>query len=138
MHQLLQRLIAGDSKAVRTVGGEPAVYGVESGVKRRISAGRTADFMGAYGGKDAVDWAMTAADLWAQTASNAEYHFEKDGKYLTPEKRPGDPEEWGEAPRDLVNLIRNPNPYMDYTELIELSIIDLLFAGEFFWLKLKA
>lgn len=136
MNNLLESLLWGE-KAVRSVGDTAAVYGVESGARRRISTGRTADFMGAYGGKDAIDWAMDCADLWAQTTSNADYHFEKDGKYLTTEKKPGDPEDWGEAPLDLVNLFRRPNPFMDYTELMELSVIDILFAGEMFWLKFK-
>lgn len=91
----------------------------------------------AYGGTDAIDWVMDCVRLIAETARTAEYHFEKEGKRLEPFKKPNQLPDTEFAPELVVNLIKEPNPYMDYEELIELLIIDLLLVGNAYWYKYK-
>lgn len=103
---------------------------------QRLSQRAAKTHLSAYGGAEAIDWVMDAVGLISETASNAEYHFEKDGDKLvaqaTPESKSAD---LSEAPQDLVKLLKNPNPWMDYTEMIELTVIDFLLAGNSYWLK---
>lgn len=103
---------------------------------RRLGGGNQRRYMQTYGGEDAIDWVMDCVDLYAQTGSNASYYFHEP---LDPGANTGSvkPTPVESAPQDLINLFDRPNPYMEYTELFELSIIDLLVAGEFFWLKFK-
>jgi HK97 family phage portal protein len=104
---------------------------------RRLNGASQRRHMQTYGGDhDAIDWVMDCVDLYAQTGSNATYYFHKT---MDPGANSGTvkPEPVASPPQDLVNLFSLPNPYMDYTELLELAIIDLLVAGEFFWLKYK-
>ncbi len=93
--------------------------------EKRIANKAAARHAEAYGGADAIDWVMTCVDLYAQAASNSDYHFERNGQALE------------RVPTDLQALFNRPNPYMDWTELIELAIIDLALAGEFIWLKFR-
>jgi HK97 family phage portal protein len=103
---------------------------------RRLNGASQRRHMQTYGGEDAIDWVMDCVDLYAQTGSNASYYFHET---LDPGANSGTvkPEPSESPPQDLVNLFAQPNPYMDYTELLELAIIDLLVAGEFFWLKFR-
>jgi len=94
--------------------------------------------LAAYGGKtDAIDWVMDCVRLITETASNAEWHFEKKGvKYLPEDMRtPTTPDEIKTAPLMLSNLFEEPNPYMRYRELIELTLIDYLLTGNAYWFK---
>lgn len=107
------------------------------GIGRRIAnlaAGRHSE---AYGGKEAIDWVMDCVNLYADTIAHADYHFEKDGTTLV--RNPRAPENRGKglstAPQDLIDLFKIPNRNSDYTELWQLSVIDYLLVGEFFWLK---
>jgi HK97 family phage portal protein len=119
-------------------------YGGDAGVspnpRTKIAnrAGRT--HIGAYGGDQPVDWVHDCVGLIMETTSNAEWHFERDGKRM---RKPNEPKDQAEkdvidAPVDLCGLLDLPNPYMDWVEHIELAVIDLLLAGEFFWLKYGA
>lgn len=126
-----------DRKAVPTQAGEPSLYATTGTPGRRLSNRAAGRHTEAYGGKDAIDWVADCVDLYAQTTSNAAYHFEKDGKVYKIEKSEEDPDDVGEIPGDLASLFTAPNPYCDWTEHVELAVIDLLLAGEFFWLKFR-
>jgi len=126
-----------EGKALPTTGGEPDLHAITGLPARRLSNRLASRHTGAYGGDDAIDWVMDCVSLYAETTSNATYHFEKEGQRL---RNPGEPvtddnRDAGEVPGDLWNLFTNPNSQNDYTELMELAIIDLLLAGEFFWYK---
>lgn len=90
----------------------------------------------AYGGaNDAIDWVMDCVKLIIETASGAEYHFEKNGQKFVKQRALDAPPEIKEAPLMLTKLFEEPNPYMDYEELIELTLIDYLLVGNAYWLK---
>lgn len=95
--------------------------------------------LSAYGGAEAIDWVMDCVSLIADTASNAEYHFERQGKELVAEIRPKDDgnDDIEEAPQDLTKLLESPNPWMGYAEMLELTVIDFLLTGNSYWLKFK-
>lgn len=90
--------------------------------------------LSAYGGDQAMDWVMDAVNLYGDTASTAEWYLSREGKKLLTQKDPDDPK--GElAPKDLVTLLKRPNPYMLYDELVHLLVIDLLLVGNAYWFK---
>jgi HK97 family phage portal protein len=92
----------------------------------------------AYGGaSDGIDAVMNAVRLIMQTASQANYHFERGGTLLEKERGPDTPSYARIAPKDLVDLFDQPNPWFDYVELLELLIIDLLLVGNGYWLKFR-
>lgn len=93
--------------------------------------------LNAYGGKnDAIDHVMNCVRLYCDAASAAPWHLEKKGKKL---RRADEPTEEGEiGPIALYNLLDQPNPFMDYEELIELLVIDLLLVGNAYWYKFRA
>ena len=103
---------------------------------RRLNGSDQRRYMQTYGGEDAIDWVMDCVDLYATQGSSASYYFTKpiDQSEIEGSSKPVPADS---VPQDLVNLFERPNPYMDYTELLELSFIDMLVAGEFFWLKYK-
>ncbi len=109
--------------------------GITGQPSRRLSGKAAKRYVEAYGGTDAIDTVMDCVGLIAQTASNADYHFERGNKKLTGSRPFGKYSDQGDPPPDLKKLFERPNPFMDYTELIELAVIDLLLAGEFMWLK---
>ena len=118
-------------------GAAPVLHNNHPG--QRLAARGTRAHLSAYGGAEAIDWVMDCVGLIADTASNAEYHFEKGGKQLVPEVTPkleGD-DNVEEAPADLVSLLEQPNPWMEYAEMIELTVIDFLLTGNSYWLKFK-
>lgn len=88
----------------------------------------------AYGGKqDAIDYVMNCVRLYTDAAANAEWHLEKKGQRL---RRPDEEATIGDiGPVALYNLLDQPNPYMDYEELISLLVIDILLVGNAYWYK---
>lgn len=88
-----------------------------------------------YGGRYAVDWAMDCVRLYADTTSSATWHLERDGKVLVQSKEPNTPKDYQVGPKDLYELLDRPNPFMDYSELIDLLVIDLLLVGNAYWYK---
>lgn len=91
------------------------------------------------GGRDGIDWFYDAANVIAQATSSAEFHFEdKDGKHHVMHKGPQDPPEVVEVNPAVRDLYTHPNPWMGWQEHIELTVIDLLGVGNFFWLKWNA
>lgn len=91
----------------------------------------------AYGGSESIDWVMNCVGLYADTAANAPWHLELDGEKLFTEKTADTPPGGKLADKALVDLLRFPNPYMDYQELIELLVIDLLLVGNAYWYKYR-
>lgn len=92
--------------------------------------------LNAYGGKeDAIDWVMACVKLIIETSSNAEWGFQQHGKELVKHRTPDTPAGSEEAPFMLTKLFEEPNPYMDYTELIELTLIDYILVGNAYWYK---
>lgn len=90
----------------------------------------------AYGGDQAIDWVMDAIGLYADPASTAPFRLEKDdGTKLVEKKTPGTPPDVEQGPQELYDLLKRPNPYVLYDELISLLIIDLLLVGNAYWLK---
>jgi HK97 family phage portal protein len=119
---------------------QPVVLSGPISKRGSFSQKTAARHLSAYGGKhDAIDWVMNCVRLIAETASNAEYHFEKKGtKYIPEWERAADtPEEVKDAPLMLAKLFDEPNPYMGYHELLELTIIDYLLTGNAYWLKYR-
>lgn len=91
----------------------------------------------AYGGSEAIDWVMDCVGLYADTAANAPWHFEKKGKALVAERQEDTPPDVDVADEMATELFRRPNPFMDYVELIELLVIDLLLVGNAYWYKYR-
>ena len=111
---------------------DPAI--LPHSIGKRFVNSKASAYMEGYGGSNAVDWAYDCATLIAETGSAAAFHFERDGKTLVAAQSDiTDDETQAVAPEDLTYLMENPNPYMDYVELMALTIIDLYFAGEFIW-----
>lgn len=90
--------------------------------------------LNAYGGKhDAIDHVMNCVRLYCDAAATAPWHLEREGEKL---RRPNESDEEGKiGPIALYNLLDQPNPYMDYEELVQLLIIDLLLVGNAYWFK---
>ena len=90
----------------------------------------------AYGGRqDAIDWVMDCVRLIAETASDAEWYFEQKGERLLNHEGPQSPYGMKAAPMMAVKLFEDPNPYMGWSEHIELTIIDFLLVGNAYWMK---
>ncbi len=88
----------------------------------------------AYGGSEAMDWVMSCASLYSESCGTAPWHLERGGKKHVLD-RTEDNEEFPLADQTLVKLLRQPNPLMDYDDLIELMVIDLLLVGNAYWYK---
>jgi HK97 family phage portal protein len=89
-----------------------------------------------YGGTMAMDTAMNCVDFYAQNISAAPWRLESiDGTRLVEKKQKGMPDDFKEGPTELYELLKRPNPFMLYDELIELLIIDLLLVGNAYWFK---
>lgn len=102
----------------------------------RFAASSARQHLEAYAGRGgrAIDWVMGALNLIGDTAANAQWYLETtDGKKLPRNRAEADKSE-RLAPDDLVALLEQPNPYMSYEELIELTLIDWRLTGDAFWL----
>jgi HK97 family phage portal protein len=111
------------------------VRGDQRGPKRvsfqKPEAGR---HLQAYGGqRDAIDWVMACVRLIAETTSDAEWYFEREGVKLINRKGPQAPFGVESAPLRAVELFEKPNPYMAWAEHIELTLIDYLVTGDAYW-----
>lgn len=101
----------------------------------KISQGEASRHSEAYGGNIAIDWVMDCVRLYSDIASAAEWHLEKDGARLERKKLPNSSKTAEIGPADLYRLLDSPNPFMDYAELVELLVIDLLLVGNAYWFK---
>lgn len=134
---MLRNLISGESrKALGPVDDPTPNFATAGTTGRRLNSNAQRRHLQTYGGDTAIDWVMDCVDLYASTTSSAEYYFTKESDQDDQEGATK-PKPVETAPPDLVNLFRRPNPYMEYTEMLELAVIDLLCAGEFFWLKFR-
>lgn len=88
----------------------------------------------AYGGDQAIDWVMDCVRYTADTVANAEFHFQKPVKKKSGRRVPG---EAVDPDPILEMLFEQPNKHMDYVELIELLVIDLLMVGNAYWYKYR-
>lgn len=98
---------------------------------KRVSQKNAKRHTSAYAGREAMDWVMNCVRYWADTVATAEYHFEKP-KEPTAEKKPG---EAITPPPGLYKLLKKPNPYQDYIEMMELLVMDLLLVGNCYLFK---
>lgn len=106
--------------------------------KKLLSQREAARHLQSYGGDQAIDWVYNATNLYSDTAASAPWHIiSKDGDILYDENDPYKPEKAKTAPFDLIRLLAHPNPFMDYEELMELLVIDLLLVGNAYWLKYR-
>lgn len=90
--------------------------------------------LAAYGGDQAIDWVMDCVRYTADTVASAEFHFEKGAKKVRGRRVPG---ESVDPDAVLEMLIEQPNKHMDYVELMELLVIDLLMVGNAYWYKFR-
>jgi HK97 family phage portal protein len=112
----------------RIAGRSPSDGG---GKGQRLAQKGAERYLSAFGGANAMDWIMDCTRYMADTVASAEYHFEKPSDPNV-EKKPGDSTQ---PPERLKKLFEKPNPYMDYIEMMELLVIDLLLVGNAYWLK---
>lgn len=90
----------------------------------------------AYGGEQAIDWVYDAINLYSDAAASAEYRLEKpDGTQLVRFKTDGTSPDAEQGPEALYRLFDKPNPFMLYSELVRLLVIDLLLVGNGYWYK---
>ncbi len=130
------KAIGYDPRLVDAVGPEPLMLNSPARTRTPFSQREAARHLEAYGGThDAIDWVMDCVRLIVETASNAEWHFEKEGEKYVTQRTPDTPAETKEAPMLLTKLFEEPNPYMGYEELIELTLIDYLLVGNAYWYK---
>lgn len=91
--------------------------------------------LSAYAGSQAIDLVFDACNVIAETVSTAGFSLENsDGKALPLERSEAEP---GArlAPLDLVELLKRPNPWQSWDDLIEELVIDYLLTGDFFVYK---
>lgn len=113
------------------------IYG-PAGVTRRRTDSSAKRYLGGYGGEDAVDWIYDSINLYAQPSGTADYHFERNGRRLRfSHEDPKQGEYAGVVPSDLEGLFALPNPHFTYGDLLELTSIDLLAAGNAYWLLFR-
>lgn len=99
------------------------------------SAGRHLE---GYGGKQAIDYLMDAVNLYGDTVSTADWRLMRDDVPMVRKRTSDTPPDYEEGPADLYRLLDQPNPHQLYHELIELLVIDLLIAGNAYWLKWRS
>lgn len=115
---------------------DPVVMGGVTRNRTPFGQREAARHLNAYGGSsDAIDWVMNCVRLITETASAAEWAFEDNGVRLVNHKGPESPPDAKEAPMMLVKLFEEPNPFMSYEELLELTLIDYLLVGNSYWYK---
>ena len=91
-----------------------------------------------YGGTEPIDWLMDAVAFTIHAASSAGFHFEDSaGEKLVTKKKPTDPPNIQEVPFLVTNLFDKPNPYTDWAEFLETTLIDFLLLGNSYWVKWK-
>jgi HK97 family phage portal protein len=97
------------------------------------AAARHAD---AYGGSQAIDWVYDCINLYSDACSTAPFKLTKDDQTkLVRKKTKGTPPDHEVGPESLYTLLDKPNPYMAYSELITLLVMDLMLVGNGYWMK---
>jgi HK97 family phage portal protein len=91
--------------------------------------------LSAYAGNQAIDLVFGCCNVIAETTSAAGFALEtEDGKRLPLDRSEAERSE-RVAPRDLVELLKRPNPWQTWDDLIEELVIDYLLTGDFFVYK---
>lgn len=122
-------------------GGAPATYNDYNGgnpqgrIQTPLSQREAPLHMQTYGGSEAIDWLMDAVAFITASMSNTDYHFEDGETELVAEIKPTDPPGTKTAPSSIVSLFDDPNPYMGWSDLCELTLIDYLLVGNAYWVK---
>jgi HK97 family phage portal protein len=102
----------------------------------KISQREAGRHLDGYGGSQAIDYLMDCVDLYADTTSSASWRLkDADGVPMVKTKTKTTPPEYKEGPAALYTLLEQPNEHMLYHELVALLVIDLLIAGNGYWLK---
>lgn len=140
----LKTMLRADTKALPAAdffapGGAPITTYVPGGQNQRqrslLSQREAPLHSQAYGGEQAIDILYSGINLYADTTGLAPYHFQKNGERYYSPNDPRRPDGAKIVDQRLARLIDQPNPFMDYTELIQLMVIDLLLVGNAYWLK---
>lgn len=113
----------------------PAIYGPP--VSRRLSQREAPRHLQAYGGSEAVDWVRDAVDVYLAAAASAQWHLEAKGKRLKLSTDDSEGDYTRKAPTDLEGLLRRPNPWWTFYDLIDHLLIDLLLVGNAYWFKYR-
>lgn len=101
-----------------------------------ISQRNAGHHLQAYGGNEAIDWVYDCIGLYMDAATTAPYVLsKKDGTKLVETKTKGTPPDYEVGPVDLYRLLKHPNPFMLYSELVSLLVIDLMMVGNAYWLQ---
>ena len=103
----------------------------------RISQQEAKRHLSAYGGDQAIDTVSNCVNVYIDAALSAKWLFEKDGEPYYTGREKDTPSEAKVAPKELVDLIEQPNPYQDWNEFFALTITDYLLVGNFYWLKFR-
>jgi HK97 family phage portal protein len=100
-----------------------------------FSARAAKTHLSAYAGSNAIDLVFGACNVIAETVSAAGYKLEtEDGRYLPLDR--GEADDYARlAPPELRDLLRKPNPWQTWDDLIEELVIDYLLTGDFFVYK---
>ena len=116
--------------------GSAALFGTgNSSGSGPFTAKAAKTHLSAYAGSQAIDLVFDACNVIAETVSTAGYGLENsDGKELPLERSDAEPGAHL-APLDLVELLKKPNPWQTWDDLIEELVIDYLLTGDFFIYK---
>lgn len=100
-----------------------------------FSAAAAKTHLSAYAGSQAIDLVFGCCNVIAETASSASYELLNEaGKPLALDR--SEAEEYARlAPLDLIELLRRPNPWQTWDDLLEELVIDYLLTGDFFIYK---
>ena len=91
----------------------------------------------AYGGSEAMDWVHDAVSLYSEPTGGAPWHLEKNGERVYKSRTDDTPPGASIGDPILYDLLEEPNPYMDYDEMMQLMVIDLLIVGNAYWYKYR-
>lgn len=100
-----------------------------------ISQKGASKYVQTYGGDHAIDWVMSCVDFYADTVATADFHLEREKEWVYLDRGPGVPDDAEIVDPMLRMLLTQPNPYMDWDELIHLLIVDWLLTGNAYWMK---
>jgi HK97 family phage portal protein len=100
-----------------------------------FSAKAAKTHLSAYAGTQAIDLVFGCCNVIAETVSAAGYELKsQDGKDLPLDRSEAEANA-RLAPLDLIELLKRPNPWQTWDDLIEELVIDYLLTGDFFIYK---
>lgn len=118
--------------------GSSAIFGTGTAATTGPFSSRAAKrHLTAFAGDQAIDLVFGCAKVIAETTSAAEVELERaDGRDLPTERSDAAPNQ-RLAPPDLVELLKQPNPWQTWDTFIEELVIDVLLTGDFFVYEFK-